>query len=251
MIFIDQPTQVGFSYSIPVPAYKDPNDSGELVILPNQSCPDYASDWGCGTYSYPNQSLTADSTPAAAPNFWKTLQGFMGAFPQYSREEFFFTTESYGGHYGPIFNEYILEQNAKEIPGAKEINLAGVLIGNGWYDPLIQYAAYYNYSVSPGNTYDYSGLNESMQAYMFNNMYGPGNCYDMIKDCYATGTNKICSYADSFCANQVENVFDIVTGRDEYDIRELQPDPFPPSFYVAYLNTLAVQVRSSCTFCTL
>jgi carboxypeptidase C (cathepsin A) len=35
---------------------------------------------------------------------WKTLQGFMGAFPQYSRNGFSFTTESYGGHYGPVFN---------------------------------------------------------------------------------------------------------------------------------------------------
>lgn len=35
---------------------------------------------------------------------WKTLQGFMGAFPEYSRSGFSFTTESYGGHYGPVFN---------------------------------------------------------------------------------------------------------------------------------------------------
>jgi carboxypeptidase C (cathepsin A) len=99
MLFIDQPTQVGFSYSIPVPAYTD-GFSQELVVLPNNTCPDYATDWACGTYSYPNETLTADSTPAAAPGMWKTLQGFMGVFPQYSREEFFFTTESYGGHYG-------------------------------------------------------------------------------------------------------------------------------------------------------
>jgi carboxypeptidase C (cathepsin A) len=99
MLFIDQPTQVGFSYSIPVSAYTD-GFSGALVVLPNATCPDYASDWACGTYSYPNETLTANSTPAAAPGLWKTLQGFMGVFPQYAREEFFFTTESYGGHYG-------------------------------------------------------------------------------------------------------------------------------------------------------
>jgi carboxypeptidase C (cathepsin A) len=241
MLFIDHPTQVGFSYSIPVPAFTDPN-SGQVTVLPDEKCPDYAANWQCGTYSYFNQSLTADSTPAAAPSFWKTLQGFMGAFPQYAREEFFFATESYGGHYGPIFNEYIEEQNAKDIYGAKKINLAGVLIGNGWYDPLIQYQAYYNYTVFPGNTYDYSPFNESMQNYLYNNLYGPGNCYDMIVDCNIRGINEVCSYGDNFCAQQVENVFDIVTGRDEYDIRELSPDPFPPEFFVAYLNTPAVQV---------
>jgi carboxypeptidase C (cathepsin A) len=35
---------------------------------------------------------------------WKTLQGFMGAFPDYSRNGFNFATESYGGHYAPVFN---------------------------------------------------------------------------------------------------------------------------------------------------
>jgi hypothetical protein len=99
MLFIDQPTQVGFSYSIPVPGYVDATQ-GQLVLLPNNTCPQYAAGQGCGTYSNPDQTLTANSTPAAAPNFYKTLQGFMGAFPDYSREEFFFATESYGGHYG-------------------------------------------------------------------------------------------------------------------------------------------------------
>jgi carboxypeptidase C (cathepsin A) len=146
MLFIDQPTQTGFSYSVPIPAYVDPV-SGYIVELPNNTCPDYAADWGCGTYSSPNETLTASSTPQGAPNFWKTLQGFMGAFPQYSRHGFYFSTESYGGHYGPIYNEYFETQNAKNIKGAHNISLRGVLIGNGWYDPLIQYQAYYNFSV--------------------------------------------------------------------------------------------------------
>lgn len=36
-------------------------------------------------------------------------------------------------------------------------------------------------------------------------------------------------------------MLDSVTGRDEYDIRELTPDPFPYAFYVDYLNTPKVQ----------
>jgi carboxypeptidase C (cathepsin A) len=146
MIYIDQPTQVGLSYSIPIPGYIDPI-SGYIVELPSNKCPEYAADWDCATYSYPNETLTASTTPGGAPNFWKTLQGFMGAFPQYSRHGFYFATESYGGHYGPIYNEYLETQNAANIPGAHNISLEGVLIGN---DPLIQYQAYYNFSVGPG-----------------------------------------------------------------------------------------------------
>ncbi|KAI1611383.1 carboxypeptidase D [Exophiala viscosa] len=240
MLFIDEPTEVGFSYSTPVAAYIDPN-SGYMVELPNNTCPDYASDWDCGTYSYFNESLTANSTPAAAPNFWATLQGFMGAFPQYSREGVYFTTESYGGHYGPIFSEYFETQNAKNISGAHNISLEGLLIGNGWYDPLIQYESYYNFSVSPGNTYGYDPLNQSVKDQWYNNLYGPGNCYDQTVDCYNSGLNEICSAADNFCYEEVEYLYDIYLGRDEYDFRELVPDPFPPEFYVDYLNTDSVQ----------
>ncbi|TGO41276.1 hypothetical protein BHYA_0024g00550 [Botrytis hyacinthi] len=240
MIYIDQPTQVGFSYSIPVNGYVDPS-SGYIITLPNATCPDYAQGSDCGTYSYGNESLTVNTTQAGAPNFWKTLQGFMGAFPEYSRNGFHFATESYGGHYGPIYNEYIETQNAKNISGAHKISLESVLIGNGWYDPLIQYQAYYNFTVYPGNTYDYSPFNESVQAQLYNNLYGAGNCIDQVKDCAARGINEICQAADAFCADLVESIYDIYLGRDEYDMRELTPDPFPYGYYTSYLNTPKVQ----------
>ncbi|RAO71835.1 uncharacterized protein BHQ10_007847 [Talaromyces amestolkiae] len=240
MIYIDQPTQVGLSYSIPVPGYLDPT-TDDVIVLPSESCPDYAADWSCGTYPYGNASLTANSTANAAPFFYRALQGFMGAFPQYSRESFHFTTESYGGHYGPVFNEYIEKQNKNLQQGAKKISLESVLIGNGWYDPIVQYAAYYNFTVSPGNTYDYLPYNDSIASLLYNNLWGPGNCIDQLNDCAARGINEICSIADNFCANHVENIYDVYLGRDEYDFRELTPDPFPYEFYVDYLNTPEVQ----------
>lgn len=46
--------------------------------------------------------------------------------------------ESYGGHYGPVFNEYIEAQNAKKAAGTTKISLETVTIVNGWMNPLIQ-----------------------------------------------------------------------------------------------------------------
>ncbi|WPH04138.1 Carboxypeptidase S1-like B [Acrodontium crateriforme] len=243
MIFIDQPTQTGFSYSKAISGYT--TAAGSIVQLPNATCPDYAEN--CATYSAPIFADTANSTAAAAPAMWKTLQGFMGAFPQYSRKEFAFATESFGGHYGPIFNEYIKTQNEKirhgELHGAHHIDLKTVLIGNGWYDPLIQYAAFYNFSLE--NTYDLKFFNDSIQTMMYQNMYGTGNCYDQTVNCYKNGIDDACAAADSFCYDTVEAVLDRYTGRDEYDIREFStdanPDPFPPTFFEAYLNTPKVQ----------
>ena len=40
MIYIDQPTQVGFSYSETVNGYIDP-DTGATIVAPNNTCPDY------------------------------------------------------------------------------------------------------------------------------------------------------------------------------------------------------------------
>jgi carboxypeptidase D len=214
------------------------------VVLPDNQCPDYAQPYDtCGTYSLPDITKTANSTLAAAENVWKTLQGFMGAYPQYARNGFHFASESYGGHYAPVFNDYFLKQNEKQHHkhGAHKINLQSVTINNGWYDPLIQYQAYYNFTVQPGNTYGLQIYNKTVQDELYNNLYGPGNCVDQLQQCYATGRDDVCSYADNFCAAYVEEPFDVVSGRDEYDSRELSPDPFPYNAYVQYLNSPQVQ----------
>jgi len=126
---------------------------------------------------------------------------------------------------------------------------------------LIQYQAYYNFSVSPGNTYGYDPLNQSVKGkcsfrflhvsartknacfldQWYNNLYGPGNCYDQTLDCNIRGIDSVCTAADNFCLNAVENLYDIYLERDEYDFRYLMPNPFPPSYYVDYLNTPEVQ----------
>jgi hypothetical protein len=121
------------------------------------------------------------------------------------------------------------------------VELENVLIGNGWFDPLIQYQAYYNFSVYPGNTYDYDPYTDAQKAEWYNNLYGEGNCVDQTLQCYATGRDDVCSAADNFCYYTVEAPYDNWSGRDEYDMRELTPDPFPYSFYVDYLNTPEVQ----------
>ena len=132
-----------------------------------------------------------------------------------------------------------------------------VLIGNGWFNPILQYQAYYNFTSNysaqthhpGGNTYGVH-YNASIDSLVSNAMYGSHNCLDQLNDCnsypYATNTsdgtgNAVCSAADNFCYYMVEYPFDIYIGRDEYDIRYLTPDPFPYTFYVDYLNSAKVQ----------
>ncbi|CAL3964886.1 unnamed protein product [Diplocarpon coronariae] len=215
--------------------------SGAIIGLPDATCPDYVPDpETCGTYSYPNYTLTADSTRNAAPNFWKTLQGFMGAFPQYSRNGFHLSTDSYGGRYGSIFSEYITTQNAKNISGARHIPLESLSIGNGWFDSAIQHQSYYNFTYVPGNTYDYFPYNASKQSQLYNNLYGPGNCIDRIKHCAATGIDKICANAEDFCSRQVATFYMENADRHQTDVRGLPQDPLYNTFYSWYLNLAEV-----------
>lgn len=85
---------------------------------------------------------------------------------------------------------------------------------------------------------------------MYNNLYGKGNCVDQLNSCANTGDNVICSAADNYCADNVESIYDEVLNRDEYDIRELEPDPFPPGSCLKVILIPPVRltyVTHSCT----
>ena len=68
--------------------------------------------------------------------------------------------------------------------------------------------------------------NDSAASTLYSTVYGPGGCVDQLENCISSGTNSVCAAADNFCLNYVENFYDEVTGRDEDDIRELEPDQY-------------------------
>lgn len=240
MLFVDQPATVGFSYTIPTNA----SMSAETAqITPTQSCT--IADPGCGTFSSPDFSLTPNGTVAAAAVFYSAMQGFMGAFPQYSANGVHINTQSYGGHYGPIFSDYIVKQNKLNTPGTVPIPLKSLTIEDGFFDTRVQFAAYYNYTVQPGNPYGLSPYTAAQQKTLYNNVWGRGGCQDQQAACNANpppaNIDSVCAAADTFCVSAVEDFFDINALRSETDIRELASDPFPPAFFVSYLNRAEIQ----------
>jgi carboxypeptidase D len=100
---------------------------------------------------------------------------------------------------------------------------------------MLQYPAYYNFTVSPGNTYDHPLLNDSQAELMFDRIYGAGNCTDQVQNCRKAGDDKTCQLAGTFCDRNLNDLYK-ASGRNVYDMRELDPDPFPYNFYRTYLN---------------
>ncbi|KAG6612818.1 putative serine protease family S10 [Phytophthora cinnamomi] len=99
VVWLDQPTNVGFSYG------PDPRDAD-------------------------------DNEDNVAENIYWFLQGFLERHPELQGREFFISGESYGGHYVPAAAHFILLQNRHG--GASRLNLQGISVGNGCTNPVIQ-----------------------------------------------------------------------------------------------------------------
>ncbi|KAG4442193.1 hypothetical protein IFR05_002303 [Cadophora sp. M221] len=263
VLFVDQPATVGFSFTTLVNGTVNPRTA---EIVPQQCT---AANPMCGTYSSPDTSLTSNSTVDAAKVFYQVMQGFMGAFPQYSANgvhingmwhfAYKFSSmlgikslakdprlisqlgQSYGGHYAPIFANYITQQNMLNTIGTIQIPLKSISIEDGFMDTRVQFGAYYNYSVDPGNPYDIAPFNETLQQQLFANMFGPGGCQVQQNTCNSNPTDADCSAAENFCVANVEEFWDNNVGRSENDIRQVAPDPFPSTDFVAYLNREDIQ----------
>ena len=96
VIFLDQPVNVGYSYS----------------------------------------GSTVSNTVAAGKDVYALMTLFFKQFPEYAKQPFHISGESYAGHYIPVFASEILSHKKRNI------NLQSVLIGNGLTDGYTQYDYY-------------------------------------------------------------------------------------------------------------
>lgn len=90
-------------------------------------------------YSYGDKANYVHNESEVAEDMYNFLQGFAKRFLSPSitgGNDFYIIGESYGGHYVPAVSYRILQGNQR---GDKpKINLKGIAIGNGWTDPYTQ-----------------------------------------------------------------------------------------------------------------
>lgn len=167
MIFLDQPVQVGFSYT----------DDGSTV----------------------------NTSPVAGQDVHAFIQLFLARFPEYSELPFHLAAESYGGTYAPNIANVIYKKN-KELAAStavshkqQNINLASVILANGLTNPYIQFGSIADY-VCDGPFPVFDDPNgpqcEALRAKI-------PTCQRLINSCYNFNSKFTCVPAILYCNSQL------------------------------------------------
>lgn len=171
IIFVDQPTGTGFSYS------SDDRD-------------------------------TRHDETGVSNDLYDFLQVFFKKHPEFIKNDFFITGESYAGHYIPAFASRVHQGNKKNE--GTHINLKGFAIGNGLTDPAIQYKAYTDYALEMNliQKADYERINKFIPP-----------CEFAIKLCGTNGKAS-CMAAYMVCNTIFNSIMKLVGTKNYYDVRK-------------------------------
>ncbi|KAJ7635296.1 Alpha/Beta hydrolase protein [Roridomyces roridus] len=191
-------------------------------------------------------TLNVGTSEQAASDIWNFLQIFLAdsRFSHLAQNELALWTE-YGGHYGPVFAQYFLTQNAAIASGSAtgvNLNLKTLGIGNGLTDPITQYPGYISYAQS--NPY-VSPLapDASMEAATIL-WSATGGCQDQIVSWNNNGTDAVCSKAQSFCNGNI--ISRLIGDHDEYYVLSGSDDLYPPDIN-SWLSSVQTQIGAEVT----
>ncbi|KAJ7072804.1 carboxypeptidase C [Mycena amicta] len=181
MIFLDQPVNVGFSYA--------------------------------------EEGTSVNNSPLAGKDVYAFLELFLQRFPEYSKQAFHLSGESYAGTYIPHIASAIWQGNqqlaAAPTPSLKKINLESLLIGNGQTDPYVQMGTVAEYACEgPYPIYDDP---EGPQCAALRSKVP--TCQRMLKSCYSYNSRFTCVPAMLYCNSQLYGPI-MQTGVNVYDVRK-------------------------------
>lgn len=182
LLFISQPTSVGFSYETESLGSHDAFTGGFVEGTGYDNV---------GRFPSLNKKVEIDTTDRAAIATWHVLQGLLSGLEMMSPTlahrsnlEFNLWTESYGGHYGPAFFRHFFEQNERVKSGLRSglplrFNTLG--IGNGFIDAAMQAWSYPEFAIS--NSYGLKAINDTTYDYARFALHMSNGCLDQIEAC--------------------------------------------------------------------
>lgn len=149
MLYLDQPSQTGFSYDVATNGTVDLAQG--IITLKNFTGPAVQNNTHhVGSFSSQSNITTANTTIHAAHAIWHFSQTWFSEFPFYKPHDdrISLWTESYGGRYGPAFFQFFQEQNEKirngtiSEKGTSYLHLDTLGIINGLLDASLQLPAH-------------------------------------------------------------------------------------------------------------
>ncbi|KAI9610069.1 hypothetical protein H4Q26_007064 [Puccinia striiformis f. sp. tritici PST-130] len=109
-------------------------------------------------YSYGPQPDYVHELDVSSNNLVNLLARFFKIFPEYQHMDLYIGGESFAGQYIPYLAQAILDTNIISAP------LKGIIIGNGWIDPVNQYLAYPDFAFKVGLVNPNSKSGEKVKA---------------------------------------------------------------------------------------
>ncbi|KAK6227430.1 serine carboxypeptidase [Colletotrichum tabaci] len=271
LLYIDQPTQVGFSYDTPTNItihealdpdlgpgmHMYPADFGDGGILPEAGNYTYRY----GTASSQETSHTANTTAHAAHALWHFAQTWFFEFPGYrpADDRVSLWAESYGGHYAPGIFRHFQAQNERIRDGssaernARYIHLDTLGIVNGLIDLAVQGESWitFPYNNTRTKTYGIQVFNQSIHDRLLHNWTRPDGCRDLILGCQEalkehgplvakgvkTNATEVCWVFLEECGYNAAMLYQTIPdGKGWYDIGHDRNDPFPAPHMYGYLT---------------
>lgn len=154
-------------------------------------------------YSYSDDGSKVDRSAAAGEDVYAFFQLFFSRFPEYSEAPFHMAAESYGGTYAPnaaaLFHSKNKELAMVPVPDLIKINLASVILANGLTDPYEQMASVPDWACEgPYPLYDDPNGPECLAL-----RSRVPNCQRLIKSCYYFDYRLVCLPAELYCWGQL------------------------------------------------
>jgi carboxypeptidase D len=131
-----------------------------------------------------------------------------------------------------------------------ELDTLGIVCG--CIDLLSQGLSYPEFAYN--NTYGIKAIDKEVYETTVKAFNREGGCRDRVKSCRSRAAvtdpdgsgddilaNWVCDDAGDYCRNAVEQPYYSYSGRGVYDIAHFEPDPFPPNYFIGYLNQHWVQ----------
>ncbi|KAH8204107.1 hypothetical protein TruAng_001789 [Truncatella angustata] len=238
LLYIDQPTQTGFSYDVATPGVIDAV-TGDITLEDQWSGPlNYVAVEG--TFSSQDERKVVNTTAVAAEAIWEFLQVWM--------EE----------HVRPVSSGKdqrlvsIITRAKSCSANALPVTVDSVGIISGFIDFLTQGEYYPSFAIN--NTYGIQAYDIEVSESAAANWSMPGGCKEQVEACHALtpngyrdqyGTNdtvsEICGTAFGVCWITVYYAYDALSGRDPFDIAHFNPPSFPPPYAYGFLAQEWVQ----------